>query len=120
MVASIKSPAGAAGGKGGFGALLGTGAHGAGGSGASASAEEQRRMIPRWIIMGTDGLFEFLSNEDIARLAIPARDGSGAKMRDAAELSNALVGEAYSRWLQVRHAMLQVALLAFSCNDCNN
>ena len=87
-------------------------------------------MVPRWVIMGSDGLFEFMSNEEIASIAMGrstagTADQSCAKPEplDPAKLCHALVAEAYARWLQVRECCCSLPRaayirLALCCSLC--
>ena len=75
-------------------------------------------MVPRWIIAGSDGLFEFMSNEEIASIAM-GRSSAGivdsscanSEAPDPAKLCQALAAEAYARWLQVRWVVGAAAIL---------
>ena len=50
----------------------------------------------KFVVIGSDGVFEFLTNEDIARIVIPFY-----KINQPEAAANAVVKAAYKRWREV-------------------
>ena len=50
----------------------------------------------KFVVIGSDGIFEFLTNEDVARIIIPFY-----KINQPEAAANAVVKAAYKRWREV-------------------
>jgi serine/threonine protein phosphatase PrpC len=51
----------------------------------------------KFIVIGSDGIFEFLSNEEVVKLVVPFW-----KLNDVQGACDILVKEAHNRWVNVR------------------